>query len=491
MKISEQFGLAKSQAEIDFIDIDPEYDISLFIDPHLIGVSDHPFSNACHTTITSFFTFFLELVGRGEQERAKGLFSFLHEPNETCLGISTGKPNGRGVGGTQASEIFDSIMGSRAIETGVLEHLEDFRIFVHGVGPDKVSDMTTNIIRKNLIEYTQQQCGLHGIPLQSNVGTGPCWNSQARRWEHYHEDMLVIDGRQILLVPKCIVTYGRGYSFDRYHRHYVLNFVKHEHLISNGPFVQRRELANGREKVWVTKEDMSKHVTPPDKDFIAGYTEQHKHLFENFKRDAAKAARPLSDEEINSSVDVGEICAHLIEILRATPPGGDTASSYHKLVVGILELIFYPNLTCPRKEFEIYEGRKRIDIRFDNWAREGEFYRLHDKRDIPCAYIFVECKNYSTDVANPELDQLSGRLNAKNGKFGLLLCRSVNNYDTLIARCRDAFNAKHELMVPLMDEDLITILEAKMEKPNSRPEEALLAARIDEIVLGARRTKPF
>lgn len=487
MKISEQFQLDKSQAELDFIDIDPDYDIPLFIDSHLIGVSHHPFSEACHSTISNFFNFFLELIGREEREQARGLFSFLHEPNETCLGISSGKPNGRGVGGTQANEIYDSIMGSRAIETGVLEHLEDFRIFIHGVGPDKVSDMTTNIIRANLIDYTQQQCKLHGIPLQANVGTGPCWNPQTRRWEHYHTEMLVVEGRQILLVPKCIVTYGRNYTFDRYHRHYVLNFVRKDHLVNNGPFVQRRELKNGRQKAWVTKEDMAKHVTPPDKDFIAGYTQQHKDLFLNFRKDTSKAAKPLTDQEIYGQLNMEEICGRLTDLLRATPPGNDHASNYHKLVLGILELIFYPNLTCPLKEFEINEGRKRIDIRFDNWAKEGEFQRMHEKRNIPCTYIFVECKNYSTDVANPELDQISGRLSVKNGNCGLLLCRSVNDYETLIARCRDIFNAKNELVIPLLDDDLLRILAAKALDPNSRPEEELLAHRIDEIVLGAKK----
>ncbi|MDT0354766.1 hypothetical protein RJO15_03195 [Herbaspirillum huttiense F1] len=492
MKISKQFKLGKSQAELDFIDIDVEKDIPLFIDSHLIGTSDHPFSHECHKTITSFFNFFLELVRRGEVDQARALFSHLHEPNETCLGSSKGKPNGRGVANKQASEIFNSIMQSKAIETGVLEHLEDFRIFVHGIGPDKVSDMTTNIIRFNLIEYTQNQCALHGIPLQAEVASGPFWNTLNRQWEWGHHDMLVIKGRPILLVPKCLVSLGRVYSFDRYYNRYLLNFVKHDHYLTNGPFVRHKTLANGEKRSWVTKDDMRKHVTPPDKDFVAGYTQQHKDLFDNFRKEAGKNAKPLESQEIDGRVIISDIALHLIEKLKNTPPGNDHASDYHRLIVGILELVFYPSLTCPRKEQEINQGRKRIDIVFDNSAASGELHRLHSVRKISSSYVMVECKNYSKDVANPELDQLAGRFSFRHGEFGLLVCRSVADYPTLIARCHDLYTAKHELILPVLDEDILLMLKKKADSPTERPEEEFLRDRIREVILGAaKKSKPI
>ncbi|WP_156481303.1 hypothetical protein [Herbaspirillum rubrisubalbicans] len=484
MRVSKKFKLGKTQAELDFIDIDIDKDIPLYIDPHLIGISDHPFSHDCHATISSFFNFFLELVRRGEVDRARALFSHLHEPNETCLGSSKGRPNGRGVANKQAGDIFNSIMESRAIETGVLEHLEDFRIFVPGIGPDKVSDMTTNIIRLNLIEYTQEQCRLHDIPLQSNIASGPYWNEVTRQWERSHHDMLVISNRPILLVPKCLVSYGLVYSFDRYYNRYLLNFVKHDHLVNNGPFVRNKTFANGRTKVWVTKGDMRKHVAPPDKDFVAGYTEQHKDLFVNFRKDAKKYAKPLESQEIDGRLLVSDIALHLIDVLRKTPSGNDHASAYHKLIVGILELLFYPSLTRPRKEQEIYDGRKRIDIVFDNAASSGELYRLQTKR-ISAAYVMVECKNYSKDVANPELDQLAGRFSFRLSQFGFLVCRSVSDYPTLIARCHDLFAAKQELILPVLDEDVINMLQKKADNPLNRPEEEFLADRIREVMFAA------
>lgn len=481
MKLSELFKLKKTQAELDFIDIDPAKDIPLFLDSHLIGASHHPFAEHCHSTISSFFSFFLALIRDGDEDGARELFSHLHEPNETCLGSSVGAPAGRGVGGENASDIFDSVIKSRAIETGVLEHLEDFRIFVHNVGPDKVSDMTTNIIRHNLVEYTQKQCDLHGIEMTEMVPTGPWWDTHSRQWQWTHERMLIVDGRPILLVPKCIVSYGRVYAPDKYHSQFVLNFVKREQLASNGPFVRHRKPKKGQKigDAYVNKKDL-KQDYPPTKDFIAGFTQQHKGVFQEFRDFTSKTAKPLDHGEIDSS-NIPEICLYLAHKLAETPSGNDHATAYHHLIIGILELIFYPSLACPEKEREIHEGRKRIDIVFDNCSRDGEFHRLMAIRRIPAHYIPVECKNYSKDVKNPELDQLTGRFSFQRGQFGMLVCRSVEDYKTLIARCQDAFKDGRGLIIPILDDDLISLLEAKAAAPTSRPEEDFIRDRIREV----------
>ena len=399
------------------------------------------------------------------------------------VGISIGAPNGRGIGTTQANEIFDSIQGSKAIETGVLEHIEDCSIFIRGVGRDKVSDMTTNVIRKNLIEYTQDQCDLHNIPMREMTPTGACWNPATRQWEWSHDRMLVIDDRPILLVPKSIVSYGKNYTMDRYHRHFVLDYIRKDQLANNGPFVQRKKQKDGRERVWVSKEDLRKNVAPAEKDFIAGFTQQHGNVFASFKEWAAKNARSLENHEINSTLDIAQISNFLLDKLQKTPTGNDHASDYHKLIVGILEFIFYPNLSCPKKEREINDGRKRIDIVFDNSARDGEFYKMHQVRKISSQYVMVECKNYGNEIANPELDQLSGRFSVNRGNFGLMLCRSVKNYDLLIKRCRDFYKDKRELIVPILDRDLAIILRRKSESPSERPEEDLLRDLIREIIM--------
>ena len=44
MKISELFGITKSQHELDFVDVDIDSDTPLFLDPYFIAKNDFAFS---------------------------------------------------------------------------------------------------------------------------------------------------------------------------------------------------------------------------------------------------------------------------------------------------------------------------------------------------------------------------------------------------------------------------------------------------------------
>jgi hypothetical protein len=483
MRISQRFNLQKSQAELDFVDIDPTRDTPLYVDPHLISVSPHMFAAKCHSALEGFFSYFLELMRAEHVAEARELFIHLHEPNETCFGVSQGRPSGRGVGSKQADKLFEGIRSSEAVKTGVLEHLQDCAIFVRGIERDKVSDMTTNIIRGQLIEYTQEQCKLLGIPLQPNVATGPTWDTSGQQWTFSHTDMLVLDGRPILLVPKGLVSYAKTYNLSKYHTHFVLNYVKRDQFRTNGPFVRRRRLKNGTEKTWVSKAELKESIAPAEKDFVAGFTRRNFRVFEDFKAWAADRARPIATDVLRSTDNIAEIAEFLRTRLLAMPVGNEAASAYHSLTLGILELLMYPSLSCPKKEYEIHQGRKRIDIAFDNSARSGIFWNLHQVHRLPCPYIFVECKNYGREVTNPEVDQLSGRFHPNRGTVGLLLCRSVQNRDLLIERCRDTFRDSRGLILPLMDEDLDVMLREKFANSHHRPEERRLADLVREVVL--------
>jgi hypothetical protein len=149
-------------------------------------------------------------------------------------------------------------------------------------------------------------------------------------------------------------------------------------------------------------------------------------------------------------------------------------------MIGVVEFLFFPYLVNPRKEKEIHQGRKRIDIFMENGARDGIFHRLHDVRKLPCSFVAIECKNYSTEVANPELDQLSSRFSVNRGKLGLLCCRTFEDRALFVERCRDTFKDDRGLIVPLDDQTILQLLE--IVQTGRRPEiEKKLTSLVDEV----------
>lgn len=478
VKISARFNLEASQFELDFVDINTNADTPLFVDPFFLGCRTDSWSVNTTRTLRSFFQAFINYIRNGEIDRARSLFDYLHEPNETCLGMSSGMPRGNAIGSIDSEKLFNSITQSRAVETGIVEDLEDFRLFIDGIDKDKISDMTTNIIRGHLISYTQAQCKLWGIELFQNVQSGFYWDRVTHAWNNRYESMLVIDGRKILLTPKGIVSYSKKYTPQKYYNQFILEYLQHEHLRNHSALVQYR--VDGAP--YVTKKSLKESEDSAySKDFLASFTDDHPEVFRDFKEWIQKTAIAISNEEIDNS-DHTLIAKYLILKLRGVAPGGEDATKYHRLVVGILEFLFYPDAVSPIVENEIHDGRKRIDITFDNSANKGFFHRLHTTYQTPAQFIFVECKNYSREVANPEIDQLSGRFSMNRGKFGLLLCRAVEDMDKLLARCNDTYVDGRGIMLPIIDDDLVEMLN-KLIDGIKNPYEEFLTRRFKSVAL--------
>ena len=105
-----------------------------------------------------------------------------------------------------------------------------------------------------------------------------------------------------------------------------------------------------------------------------------------------------------------------------------------------------------------------------------------DTHHIQCPKIFVECKNYGKEIGNPEVDQLLGRFSPSRGKFGLLLCRSIDNRQLLIKRCKDVFHDHKGFILVLDDTDIITLLKLRDNKEEDKID-SFMQTKLDEIIM--------
>jgi hypothetical protein len=172
----------------------------------------------------------------------------------------------------------------------------------------------------------------------------------------------------------------------------------------------------------------------------------------------------------------------MIERLPRIPVGPEAATEFHDFVLGALVAVFEPDLMYPKKEREINEGRKRIDVVFTNRARDGFFFFLTATHGVQCPYVFVECKNYGGEVGNPEFDQLAGRFGDGRGRFGILVCRSVRDRVRLLERQRDLLHDKREYALVLDDADILELLRCRVGEDRSGIE-AFMDGRFAELVM--------
>ena len=156
--------------------------------------------------LLTFFQKVVDYIRSYCLNEARQLLVHLQEPNETRFGLSQGKPQGAGIGSYQADQLFSMLQASNAVKTGFLNSLQECELMIEGIGWDKISDLTTNIIRGNLAQYTQEQCELHGIST-SRVPLKASFSLVAQDWESEYFQLPVAAGKPILLVPKVIARY--------------------------------------------------------------------------------------------------------------------------------------------------------------------------------------------------------------------------------------------------------------------------------------------
>jgi hypothetical protein len=453
MLTSKFFGLNRTQATLDFVNVHVDKDIPVFLDPLAIRSLGTEWAHHCVSLLQNYFETVLACMRADDHDRARQLLACLNERNEFHIGYSKGRSRGHGFGEVSAERIWKSLSKSKAATTGILSDLEDTILFVEGVGPDMLSDAVCNIIRGPLIKYTQDMCVYYGIPLHEEVDSGPVWNPQDECWEHTLLSLPLSKHGGLILIPKVIARVRQTFHASEYYRHYLMPVMQEHHKSINSSLVHvlRGKKNKGKKKVY--KRDLYQRYGA-DKLASAKLTAQHPEALAAYRR--AKGVHPsraidhqgLAELQNTAPPDFATMVASVSDV----QPGNEQASAYEDVIEKLLSALLYPSLSFPVKQHRIHDGRKQIDITYANTAKDGFFHWA--ATHYPAAHVFVECKNYGREVGNPEVDQLAGRFSPTRGRVGLLVLRSVENKLRLLERCRDTSRDDRGFIIPLDDADL-------------------------------------
>jgi len=211
-------------------------DTRLFIDPLLIFNTDIPeFSNS-KEKIKRFFQHAFERVakvrkkGIQELEKVNPLLSF-KEPKEILLGYSSEGSSGRGLGPDFSRKIRDAIVDF--LDYGIedlAEYVGTFKLIVDGIGPDGISDMIANIIKDDLVRYTQRICKEEKITMNIYMVGNLGYDQELEMWRH-EKVSLPSNGFNkrdpVILVPKAFLMANE--TIDLYDlEHYLINIDNEE-----------------------------------------------------------------------------------------------------------------------------------------------------------------------------------------------------------------------------------------------------------------------
>lgn len=209
MFFSEHYSILRTSAD-DWFDPILDLDTPLFIDPFLVFKDREARWRGAHGSIVAHFQQAFELLARAgcdphsQHFRAAVRTLQFPEPAETCLGYTANSTRGSGSGKRFAGFMAGSMCD--AISRGVvqLRHFEELGILEEGIGPDRISDITTTILKPELIAYTQEVAGVRGVPLVEHRVRAGAFDKQRHGFVTVRVSLPTnpVTGGPLLLVPQ-------------------------------------------------------------------------------------------------------------------------------------------------------------------------------------------------------------------------------------------------------------------------------------------------
>lgn len=188
-------------------------DLPLFVDPFLLFGSKKKEYQDLHNSIKKYLAFLKEKAEKGitYDYQIQSWYIF-PEVKQNWFGYSKIGNSGRGLNmkfgkafSSTIHYVFDDLGKEQITQTS---HLEKAGLFEIGVGKDNISDLTTNLIKNFLCEYTQK-FAVENIGynyLQKVAVEKAYFDYEFERWMPKEYTLPFIFGDFILLTPRDLLT---------------------------------------------------------------------------------------------------------------------------------------------------------------------------------------------------------------------------------------------------------------------------------------------
>ena len=428
------------QLEVDFVIPRKVEDLPLCIDPFLLYKSRDPELRSLHDLVTRHFGAGVEAIRSGNICEAERILDFPEVP-EVGFGYGSKNKRGSGLGTTLQKLLIDSFTMSPAILARGIRHIEEMQLISPGIGPDRVGDIASNILKSYLIGYTQRQCAIHNIPIERNMPLGHVFDPDDGRWSDGYFDLPMnpADGKPVLLVPRRMVRQLPWINYE--------NFAKTEfraYLIAKRSKSASTPMMSAVSKVEVTS------TSRVETSLIDNYVKQRESL--------AAQAQPFLPAMNDDALATGDT---LLGRLRETSVGHADAARYQRAVLDILTFVFCPDLIDGRLEQRTIDGTERRDILFTNDSDDSFLDYVRQAHDS--LILMFDAKNVR-ELEMGDLNQCATYLGDRIGRLGFIVTRHQPEENILrkqIAIFNDSQPRKVLLVVT--DHDLAELVKVRVD----------------------------
>lgn len=417
-------GIKKTQKEVDFLipylDIDRRY----FFDPALLRFSTTEELQPWKEEIEEFLKFVNAKIKAGDKKKLEGLLN-IGEANNIGLGYCIEDIDGSGFGEEISKKVIAIISRSKHFKVKGFSRLEELQWLDASIGPDRVSDFGLNILKRNIIKYTQEQCRKHGIPMEK-VRVDKVFYGDTVEWGPMVEELPVNPLKKskdpmnphpaILLLPKELIRpLPLFLSYDD-----MYGFMEAEKRIKSLPDGSRVDKSEVVAEIMKTPAVSAAYIS---------------------KREAEK------DKLTRPDFDSGVF--EKLEQLDEIETGRKDAHKYRALVADLMSEAFKGSLRLFAEEKPTLLGDKQRDIIFQNVAKSGIFADL--RIETKCSHVVVDAKN-TEDVTAKDVARVASYLNQDIGMVGIIVSRKKAD-KSLLRQAKAFLNDDKKFILFVSDED--------------------------------------
>jgi hypothetical protein len=275
-------------------------DNELFIDPRLVENSKSIEFDEFKDCLFSYFGNLIVSISKNNRPQAMKLMKGICEPFETRLGYGINNSYGSSIGDKLKVELLQALYDNPVLKSNSLNGFADMSYFLEGIGCDRISDFTTKVVKKHLIEFTQKQCNTLGIPMKEFYQKD-IFDYKKMEWENYNVELPFyfdgIDDRPIIFVPKQFVRRGSDAQSDlncffRFARNYICKIDDNEFL--------GKVTRNGKNNS-VLKKDFDKTIEDFKRE-LALWVAKHPNILDEHWTNTSSNIQHLTDDEISEIV---------------------------------------------------------------------------------------------------------------------------------------------------------------------------------------------